>query len=356
MPPRPAPADVAASLGAYLDRLAAAHGEASTRLGSVVRDVFLGGHPVRLAIAGEELARVVLPAFEHLPAAAPGTPSGEFLLWDETASGVPLQEPPWTEPVDTPGVKIALPAGAEDFRYAHSPEADAFVFQNLRSGRAVVAVHDAARLPFYQRASPLLLPIHRWAAARGLRAIHAGCVATAAGAALIAGPSGSGKSTTALLCALAGLDYLADDYCLVRPGPTPEAYCLYHNAKLHRDHLARLPALASLAVLPPAESPDKPLIFLHRHHPERVRLAAPLRLLLLPVVTGRPDTTASRIDASGAFPRLAASSIAQLPQDDQRLFFELAALAHRLPCFRLELGTRLETVAPVVRDLLNASA
>ncbi len=354
--PRSTPAAVAAQLGDYLARLAAAHAEASDRVGVVVRDVLLADHPVRFAVAGAELARVVLPAFEHLPPAPSGPPDGEFLLWDETASGVPLPVPPWTEPVEAPGVKIALPAGAEDYRHARSPEADTFVLQNLRSGRAVLAVRDANRLPFYQRASPLLLPVHRWAAARGLRAVHAGCVATAAGAALIAGPSGSGKSTTALLCALEGLDYLSDDYCLVRPGPAPRAYCLYHNAKLHRDHLARLPALAALATHPPAGSPDKPVVFLHRHHPERIRVAAPLRLILLPVVTGRPDTSAIRVDAAEAFPRLASSSIAQLPQDDRGLFFELAALARRLPCYRLDLGSRLETVAPAVRELLNASA
>ncbi len=349
------PAAVTAGLAAYLDGLAAAHAVATKRIGGVVRDVRLAGLPIRLAIAGEALAELILPAFEHLPDAPPGRLEGEFLLWDEAAAGVPLPVPPWTEPADAPGVQFSLPAGAEDFRRAHSPESDTFVFQNLRSGRAVLAARDARRLPFYQRASPLLLPIHRWAAARGLRAVHAGCVAVGEGAALIAGPSGSGKSTTSLLCALDGLDYLSDDYCLVRPGAAPEAFCLYHNAKLDRDHLRRFPALADLAVPPPADRPDKPILFLHRHHPDRIRLAAPLRLVLLPQVTDQAETTAVRIGASDAFPRLATSSIGQLPQDDRRLFFELAALAHRLPCYRVELGTRLETVAPVVRRLLEAA-
>ena len=36
-----------------------------------------------------------------------------------------------------------------------------------------------------------------------------------------------GKSSTALICAEAGFDYVADDYCLVTPEPFPTALGLY---------------------------------------------------------------------------------------------------------------------------------
>lgn len=348
------PAEVANRLHAYRDLLARTHALACSRADAVIRRTFLiAGLPLRLVIAGQTLADLTLPAFAHLPEIEATHVEGEFLLWDEAATHTPLPPRPWTEPPRTPGVTIALPPGGEGYRYSQSLELDTFFLMERATGLVLLAAKDARLLPFYQRASPLLLPLHWWASAHKLRAVHAGSVATAAGAALIAGPSGAGKSTTSLLCTLAGMQYLSDDYCLVRPGPAPESFCLFNNAKLHRDHFARFPALASLAVQPPPHSPDKPVVFLHQHFPERVRLSAPVRAIVLPVVTGRAETVAVRLAPAAAIRSLASSSIAQLPQDDAGLFLDLAGLARRVPCHRLELGTRLEDIAPCVRSLID---
>lgn len=348
------PAEVAVLLGHYRDLLAATHVSACARSDAVIRRTFLiAGLRLRLVIAGQTLADFTLPAFAHLPEVEASQFDGEFLLWDETATGVSLPPRPWIDPPPAPGVTVSLPPGGEGYRFAQSPERDTFLLMEKSTGWLALSVRDARRLPFYQRASPLLLPLHWWASARRLRAVHAGAVATSAGAALIAGPSGAGKSTTSLLCAMAGLAYLSDDYCLVRPGPAPEAFCLFNNAKLHRDHFTRFPSLAGLAVQPPLESPDKPVVFLHQHFPGRVQLSAPIRTILLPVVTGRDHTCAVRVDSTTALRALAPSSMAQLPQDDGGLFLELAGLARRLPCHRIELGTRLEEIAPCVRSLIE---
>jgi len=342
----------------YLDTLAAAHAAACKRVDRITTRTFLlAGLRLRLVIAGESLAAITLPALAHLPADDSGPPDGEFLLWDEAASGVPLPPRPWIDPGTLQGVKVTLPRGAEAFRYSpQSHDKDTFVFTNRVSGITAIWVRDARRLPFYQLASPLLLPLHWWASARGLRAVHAGCVATPAGAALIVGPSGAGKSTTSLLCATSGFDYLSDDYCLVRPGREAEAFCLFNNAKLHRDQFTRFPSLAPLAVQPPADCPDKPIVFFHQHHPGRVRLAAPLRALILPVITGLETTTATRIDPAATLRTIASSSLSQLPQDDAGLFFDLAGLARRLPCYQLNLGTRLDEIPRCIHALIGATS
>ena len=80
----------------------------------------------------------------------------------------------------------------------------------------------------------------------------------------VMGPSGSGKSTSALACLGSPLGYVADDYTLVAPTPTPRAVNLYRTAKLERSHTARLAHL-----LPPMDNPDpaphdKALYFLDR--------------------------------------------------------------------------------------------
>jgi hypothetical protein len=70
--------------------------------------------------------------------------------------------------------------------------------------------------------------------------LHAAAVGDADGVVLLVGDGGSGKSTTAVLCSLAGLGFLADDFCLLEPGPLPRVHSIYRSAKLRRDSARRL--------------------------------------------------------------------------------------------------------------------
>ena len=74
--------------------------------------------------------------------------------------------------------------------------------------------------------------------------VHAAAVGAGGACLLLGGPSGSGKSTTALAASEHGLDFLADDLCLVDVAAR-RAHAPYRWAKAEADALERIPSLAA---------------------------------------------------------------------------------------------------------------
>jgi len=193
-----------------------------------------------------------------------------------------------------------------------------------------------------------------WAAARGLRILHAGCVGTAAGAALLVGRGGSGKSSTSVLAALAGLRFVSDDYCLLGDEPEPVAHALFGTAKLHVEHLDRVPGLTPAAVLLPVEDGEKAILQMDQAAPGRMAARLPVRSVLAARVTGAHRPRLVPIAAAEALRAVAPSTLMQLYRDDGSACGDLAALVRRLPCWRLELGGGLDEVPDLLRSHLDS--
>jgi hypothetical protein len=185
-----------------------------------------------------------------------------------------------------------------------------------------------------------------------LAVVHAGCVGNSDVAVLLVGKGGSGKSTVSLLSVLHGLDYLSDDYTLVKFDEEPEAYCLYNTGKLHAYHLKRFPELESLAVTPGADKDGKPLIYLNQHFPGQIAKQRKLKAIVAPAVTGKPKSALFRISAMETLKALALSTLLQLRSDDKLALKKMAGLAQILPGYRLELGTDVSQIAPLIKQLL----
>ncbi len=346
---------VHAQLADYFAQLRGAFAKACAQCGvSDIRED-LAGCQLRIATAGRHLEDALRPALAHLPG-DDGSEKAHFeiLAWDEFESGVRLPPPPWSRPDPSGPVRFALPPGGEAFRIHAGENDNVFYMFSVEQQQAVLWTRDARMLPNYFHAAPCLTLMHWWSQARGLRLLHAGCVGTAAGAALLVGPSGSGKSTTALLCALAGLHYLGDDYCLAQAGPVPRVFCLFNSGKLHRDQMQNFPDLAARAIDPTSDSHEKPVIFMHQHFPERVVSSLPLRAVIAPRITGRTETRIFPISPAAALRALAPSTLFQLSRENAAPFRDMAALVRALPCYRLELGTRMEEIPPVILMVLDS--
>lgn len=347
-------AAVAKGLTVYFERLLAAHARATASAKAVDdRTVSVGEKAVRLRLAGAALVGAVRPALAHLPTLQAGQGEFEIFAWDEAESGVRLPPPPWPEP-SAYDVQRVLPAGGEGFRIPGGDDGVSFAMMNVETRQAVWWTKDARALPTHHCAAPFMLIFQWWVGLTGLRLLHAGCVGTEAGAVLLVGKGGSGKSTTSLLCALAGMDYLSDDYCLVQAGANPEAFCLYNSGKLHRDHLKRFPELAARAVDPGPDIYQKPVIFMEDAFPGRVKASHSLRAVLAPQVTGGSQTRAVAIGSAEALRSLAPSTLLQMPHTDAGALADMGRLVKALPCYRLELGTDFTGVAPAVRTLIES--
>ena len=75
---------------------------------------------------------------------------------------------------------------------------------------------------------------------------HGAAVAEGGRAALLLGPGGAGKTTTALAAWNAGMDYLGDDYVLVRVGPHVTGARAYATAKADARTATLLPSVVDL--------------------------------------------------------------------------------------------------------------
>jgi hypothetical protein len=187
-----------------------------------------GPTTVRIRTVGAR--RPTYPPFSHLPAAsdaAQADASRELVV--HVCDG------------DFPGgAECRPPRGfhrvRDDSRFVAATDGPPIVDALRRSDRSALSwIDDVAHEPPYVRFRPLAEIFSAWFPTQGMVLLHAAAVGDRHGAVLLVGNGGSGKSTTAVSCSQAGIGFLADDFCLLEPGPTPRVHSLYRSAKLRGD-------------------------------------------------------------------------------------------------------------------------
>jgi hypothetical protein len=320
------------------------------RCGLFERTLHVAGHVILLRFAGRAMIDNVWPALSHLELSSPApTRVGLTIdIWDGATAGV---EPTWST--------APTPIGAKEIRPI-SFTADLICFDELGSalnfldyGRSVAlyCAEDAAKLPSWDRGSPLRHVLNWWLQTQGLQLVHSAAVGRAGGVVLLAGKGGSGKSTTALACLRAGLDYLGDDYVLLRPFP-PHAYSLYGSAKLETEHWGHhswlLPGASHAA---PGD--EKVLGFVDGAYLGQRAAGLPVVAVVLPQVTARPRTQFISTSAARGLMALAPSTVLQLRSGAPSTLESLASLLRQVPTFALELGGDVDSVPTEILSLLD---
>jgi len=212
-------------------------------------------------------------------------------------------------------------------------------------------------VPRYERAAPLRAILDWWGGDLGCRVMHAGAVGTESGGALLVGNAGSGKSTAVLACLGSGLSYAGDDGVAVSNGAGMLIHSLYCTAKLQPGHLRRaLPHLASVLEDSEEAHQGKRMFFLDRDRSVELTSGFPLRAVLLPHVTGNDRSTTQPVSSGTALLALAPSTLFQLPGARQQRLHHMAEILRRVPAYALGLGSDLATVAPAIREILDAAA
>jgi hypothetical protein len=318
--------------------------------GAVNRDYTIGGYAVRLKFAGGALVPLLTPALEHL--AAPAKADGADLticVWDSESTGTPMPPRPWGSDEciargDIRGFKN------ERIDVALSADVGAVSLLDAQENLGMFWIRVAAHVPTYERGAPLRSILHWWMRRHGRLLIHAGAVGFRGRGVLLVGKGGSGKSTSALAGMLKGWHYLSDDYCLLAAEAVPRVYSLYNSAKLTAAHLENFPVLQT-AVSNPAElAVEKALLYIHNHLPDRMIAELPVDMILLPRVSGLPETRLRPASPTVALRALAPSSLFQLPGTGRFEFLALADFVKRVPCFHLELGTNLDKIPDAILE------
>lgn len=311
------------------------------------------GRPVRVAIAGDDLAATYPRPWRHLrrDGEAGAGPTLEIRLWDASATGV-------SEP------ELYQPEGAEQEASAEaSPDGDTVLYRRReivigfdRAGQRILGmVRSVDDLSLYDLGRPLHAPLLLWYRDRGHPALHAGLVEKGGRGALLVGAGGSGKTTSALRCMMDGFRFVSDDYVgLESLDPGFRGHGLYGSTHVDPEHLrAAFPELARHAVEGRLPEEDKWLVLLTEVSPERLQARASIDVLLLPVVTDRDEPRLRPASKADALRRLAPSSLLMLPYARSPDLGRLASLVDALPRYWLELGRDLEAIAPLVERALT---
>ena len=282
----------------------------------------------------------------ELDSAADGAagPALTIGYWDTATTGVGLPDLPW---IDDNLLHRDRVRGhtTGDVRATYQQSEGLLHLYDGRQALGLVHATSPAAVPPWTDRAPFRTFVGWWATDLGLSMMHSSCVATHRGAALIAGSSGSGKSTTAMTCVLAGFAFLCDDACIVDldapRGPTVHA--VYGRSKLEPDAARRLGL---------APGPDGgPLLT----DPASAVLQAPARVLLLPQVTGRRETTIEELPRTEVLRTLVGGSIREGGGLGGRALQEMTRVVRTLPSYRLLLGTDVDGVAAAVAEAIEAT-
>jgi hypothetical protein len=215
-------------------------------------------------------------------------------------------------------------------------------------------IDDIRRFPWYELCRPLRNVIHWWGLTRKLHMIHAACIGTANGAALVVGHPGAGKSTIALASLNSDLSFVSDDLCLIgNDGKDVFAYSLYNTAKL--EHFERLPELQSCAFNQNRKTGEKAFMFVNEHFPDKLITKMPLRAIIVPKITGERLSSVRSLDYNDAFKTLVASTSEELGGTSAADFFGPLRICKATPCYALSSGTDLEQLNNLLLGLLKDS-
>jgi len=310
----------------------------------IQRDYAIDGFVVRLRFAGPALVPLITPALAHLEMPPDARRAAlTICLWDSASTHTLMPPRPWAQDACRARGDVR---GFNDTRSRTALAADvgAVSVLDLQENLGVYWIRAAEQLPTYERGAPLRVMLHWWMRERNRFLIHAGAVGLDDRGVLLIGKGGSGKSTACVAAALAGWQYVADDYCLLASNGEPYVHSLYNSAKLDDAALKNFPALVSVVRNPSERAAEKALLDLAQVPAAQLTRRLPLCALVLPRVTGQRDTRLAPIAPSQALRALAPSSLFQLPGTGPAEFFALANLAQQTPCYYLEAGTELSQI------------
>jgi len=340
---------------AFFDGVYERFRQATGNVGEFHHDYRVAGTTVRLSFAGDRLVPFLTRALEHLKIDPVAEPDATFCLWDSQSTGVTMLPPPcdregFSDRGDLWGFNSRRIKTA--FHY-HDYSVNLFDHQR-RTG--IYWVQNSAVLPYWVLASPLRTLFHWWMERNGCQLVHAAAVGVGDDALLIVGKGGLGKSSTALTCLEAGLEFLGDDYVIVRSEPTPMVYSLYATAKLNPGDVERYPDLRPLLSKQEVPADEKAVLFLDPRFRAQLRLELPIEAIAIPRVTGRDETVL--VPEAEAVVQQAASftTMSQLPYAGDHTHQLFAGLCARLPGYRIELGKDPSRITGAIRSFLSEGA
>jgi len=325
---------------------------AELKAGVIERFYSLAGCVLSLKFAGDMLARCFAPALAHLEIPPTPYPDAAFHIWDSKSTGTEMIPPPCPQGCFTSRGDI-WSMGSERFKSAYLWSEYALNLFDTVTATGIYWTRGMP-LPYWAEASPLRCLLQWWAETKGFQLVHAAAIGREGRAILITGKGGMGKSTAALSCLGKGLNYVGDDYVLVRLDPNPSVHSLYCTAKLNWGQLVRFPQLADLAIKPVSRS-EKAVMYLYPEMKGQIVSSLPLQTVVTPCISNRLQTGVETISLTDLQRATSFTTMSQLPHAGQHTYHFISRLIAGLSRFHLVLGTNLDNIAETLVQLLRSS-
>ena len=296
---------------------------------------------------GSWLGHAFLQGPDHSSGATAGL--HHLVAWDGTSEEVIPPAPPWPREAIEPLGVVSTHSNAA-IRFAFDIHTNSLIVYNFERNLSHTWFPDIVQLPPWAKASPFRIKLSWLCNLHRMQIVHGAAVGIRGRAVLLAGKGGSGKSTTALACALAGFDYLGDDYCAVEPA-AGTIHMIYRTAKFFVPTLEMIPALAASVVNRDRMDVEKGVIFLQPKNASLVG-SAELSAILLPRVGTQSTTTLYPAKHNDTINAILPSTVGGLMGGTSATPRLILELVRSVPAFHLVLGTDLKTVIDVITSQL----
>ena len=132
-------------------------------------------------------------------------------------------------------------------------------------------------------------------------------------------------------------------------------FSLFSTGKLAAGDLQRLPFLASRVSNREHLLKEKALFYLNEHIPEKMLPTFPIKAILIPRVTGKPQTSLLAATPAAALASFAPSTMILAPRMAGATFQLLSGIVRQVPCYYLDLGIDPLEIPRVILDLVSRS-
>jgi hypothetical protein len=334
-------------------RTAAELAHTSSPSGVRVTHLRLAGLPVRLRVAGPALADQLERCFPPSDDTEAGAPAALTIdAWDRAHTGVGCPGVPFApDATDALGGGLLKQFGSG--AVLHYERARDIAALDRPERRLYFCVEAADSMELHLRSKPFPYLLATWYRDRGVQQLHAALVSRHGRGVLFVGASGSGKSTSALACALAGFDYLGDDYVgFAIEGNDCLGHAFYSGARVDDATIGRFPALAGHVTAPIGRWERKGMVRIPDLASCKMALATRIAAIVIPEIHrgGLPRLTAA---PPGVALRCLAPSTLLVPLGAGAPgLATIGALVRRVPCFRMELGSEVGAIPAAIERLL----
>jgi GT2 family glycosyltransferase len=318
-----------------------------------VYDIQLADTTIRLLFPNHAFLELLTPALQHLHVTQVNNKDSidaYFYIWDSESTGLDMPMPSCTKADYTDRGDIW---GFDSKRYQlafHWSDFSVNLF-DLKKNIGIFWVQNSNSLPYWSKASPLRTLFHWWMKKNQAQLLHAAAIGTEKGAVLVTGKGGIGKSSTALAGLATGLQYIGDDYVIVKLTPHPRVFSLYSSAKLNPDQTNQFPQLA--LQLTHIEEDEKTSFYLYPVFSQQISLSLPIVAILTPEFSAQSQTIFSPVSKELLQGAASLTTMSQLPHSNQITYELIGDLIDQCPTMKIQLGSDLHGVANAIKNLIE---